>query len=116
MPNTTIVESIRLKYFALLDDLDERGRRRWAATEAMAIGWGGIVAVATATGLSDRTVKTGIQELKNPVSIPASRQRRVGGGRKSLEHHDQTLFQAVEKLVEPTERGDPHHFAGRAKA
>jgi transposase len=107
MLDPNIVESIRLKYLALLDDLDERGRRRWAATEAMALGRGGIVAVATATGLSDRTVKNGIQELRNPVLIAASRQRRPGGGRKRLEYHDQTLPQAVEHLVEPTERGDP---------
>lgn len=107
MPNAKTVASIRVKYLALIDDLDERGRRRWAATEAMAIGHGGIIAVAVATGLSDRTVSTGIQELRHPPPLIASRQRREGGGRKRLEHHHQSLQQAVECLVEPTERGDP---------
>ena len=107
MPNAQIVETLRTKYLALVNDLDERGRRRWAATEAMAIGRGGIVAVATATGLSDRTVRNGIQELRHPMPLIASRQRRTGGGRKRLEQQDQRLVEAVECLVEPTERGDP---------
>ncbi|MEM8505630.1 MAG: hypothetical protein AAF716_21060 [Cyanobacteria bacterium P01_D01_bin.1] len=38
MPNAEIVATIREKYLALIHDLDKRGRRRWAATEAMAIG------------------------------------------------------------------------------
>ena len=107
MPDAKVVEGLRFKYFALIDDLDERGRRRWAATEAIALGRGGIIAVATATGLSDRTVRTGIKELRNSDSLAPSRQRRAGGGRKRLEHHDPDLQRALEDLVEPSERGDP---------
>lgn len=107
MPDAKVVEGLRFKYFALIDDLDERGRRRWAATEAIVLGRGGIIAVATATGLSDRTVRTGIKELRNSDSLAPSRQRRAGGGRKRLEHHDPNLHQALEDLVEPSERGDP---------
>lgn len=107
MRNAKTVETIRKKYLALIDDLDERGRRRWAATEAMAIGHGGIVAVANATGLSDRTVRSGIQELRSPSPFSASRQRRAGGGRKRLEYEHPTLPQTIEGLIEPTERGDP---------
>jgi transposase len=107
VPDANVVEGLRLKYFALVEDLDERGRRRWAATEAMSLGRGGIIAVATATGLSDRTVKNGIKEIRNPAALSANRQRRSGGGRKSLEYHTKGLVRAVEHLVEPTERGDP---------
>ena len=76
MPDAKVVEGIRLKYYALVGDLDERGRRRWAATEAIALGRGGIVAVAAATGLSDRTVKNGIAELRDANPLSAGRQRR----------------------------------------
>jgi transposase len=107
MPDANVVEGLRLKYRALVGDLDERGKRRWAATEAIALGRGGIIAVATATGLSDRTVKNGIKEIRNPVALAANRQRRPGGGRKPLEYHTKDLVQSVERLVEPTERGDP---------
>jgi len=107
MPDATIVNGIRRKYNALVEDLDERGRRRWAATEAEAIGYGGIAAVAEATGMSDRTVRNGIKEIREHRTVPAGRQRRVGGGRKSLEAEQPHLVKAVENLVEPTERGDP---------
>ena len=107
MPDATIVNGIRRKYNALAEDLDERGRRRWAATEAESIGYGGIAAVAEATGMSDRTVRNGIKEIREDRTVPAGRQRRVGGGRKSLEAEQLHLVKAVENLVEPTERGDP---------
>jgi len=56
MPEATDVNGIHQKWIALIGDLDERARRRWVATEAIAIGRGGITAVSQATGLSDRTV------------------------------------------------------------
>jgi hypothetical protein len=107
MRNAAIVNGLRQKYNALVNDLDERGRRRWAATEADSIGYGGIAAVAEATGLSDRTVRNGIREIRANRSIPAGRQRRVGGGRKALETTQRNLMNAVELLIEPSERGDP---------
>lgn len=107
MPDATIVNRVRCKYIALVEDLDERGRRRWAATEALSIGRGGIAAVAEATGLSDRTVRNGIREIKEGRVVPAERQRRSGGGRKPLETGQPDLVEAIEALVEPTERGDP---------
>ncbi len=107
MPDASVVVGLQLKYLALFEDLDERGRRRWAATEAIALGRGGIVAVATATGLSDRTVKNGIQEIKSAMVGLPGRQRKPGGGRKPLEYHQASLVRAVEKLVEPFELGDP---------
>lgn len=107
MPDATVVNGIRQKYCALVDDLDERGRRRWAATEAESLGYGGIAAVAKATGLSDRTIRNGIKEIREGRTVPIGRQRRLGGGRKSLEVEQPHLVEAVEYLIEPTERGDP---------
>jgi transposase len=107
MPDAVLVDGIYRKWIALVDDLDERARRRWAATEAIAIGRGGIAVVAEATGLSDRTVRNGIGEIQSGQQLPAGCQRRKGGGRKPLEHDQTDLAEAVEGLVEPTERGDP---------
>ena len=107
MPDAKIIEGLERKFNALVGDLDERGRRRWAASEAMALGFGGITAVAQATGLSDRTIRNGIRELQSDAPLPSGRQRREGGGRKRLEHHQLDLVEAIDALVEPTERGDP---------
>ena len=107
MPDAKIIEWIRSKYIALREDLDERGRRRWAATEARSLGWGGIAAVAQATGMSDRTIRAGIRELGAADQAPASRQRRAGGGRKSRTAEQPQLTTALNRLIEPTTRGTP---------
>ena len=102
-----LIDILRQKYRVIVDDLDERGRRRWAASEARAIGWGGITAVAKATRLSDRTIRTGIKEIDAGSPVPSSRQRRSGAGRKRLEQQQPGLVEALESLIEPFERGDP---------
>jgi transposase len=107
MPEAKVIEWIREKYTAIAEDLDERARRRWAAAEARSLGWGGISAVAAATGISDRTIRNGIRELDDPNAAPADRQRRAGGGRKPREQEHPELVEALEGLVEPETRGDP---------
>ncbi len=107
MHDAQVIDGLELKFNSLIGDLDERGRRRWAATEAMALGYGGVTAVAQATGLSDRTIRNGIKELQSDNPLPSGRQRRGGGGRKRLEETQLDLVDAIDRLVEPTERGDP---------
>ena len=50
--------------------MDERMRRHWAATEAMALGWGGVSAVAIATGLARNTVASGVRVGSSVASKP----------------------------------------------
>lgn len=107
MPDREVVKWIRDKYLAIVSELDERGRRRWAAAEARSLGWGGVSAVALATGISDRTIRNGIIELDGPEVLDPSRQRRPGGGRRSREDEQPELKEALEALVEPVTRGDP---------
>src|SRR6266481_6804841 len=100
MPDAQVVEWIRGKYTAIISDLDERARRRWGAAEARSLGWGGIQAVAAATGLSDRTIRNGIKELDDPDAPPATQQRRSGGGRRAREFEQPELIGALEGLVD----------------
>jgi transposase len=105
------VVEVREKYTAMLGELDERSRRRWAATEAKALGHGGITAVARATGIATRTIRVGLRELDRGMSReeqPAARRvRRPGAGRKLLTERDPALRTALQALVEATTRGDP---------
>lgn len=55
---------IRKRFNALKASMDERMRRLWAGAEAEAIGYGGVLAVARATGLAPNTVKKGRDELR----------------------------------------------------
>jgi Rhodopirellula transposase DDE domain len=107
MQDARMVEWIRTKFLSIVADLDERGRRRWAAAEARSLGWGGITAVAEATGISDRTIRNGLRELEDPTALPRDRQRKPGAGRRSREETQPGLVKALESLIEPVVRGDP---------
>jgi hypothetical protein len=101
--------AIELRYSALAPLLDERGRRRFAAAEALAAGHGGVTAVSRITGLARSTIDRGLAELRGEGAPAAAsdRVRRAGGGRKPLVATDATLLGDLEGLVEPTTRGDP---------
>lgn len=64
MSDAEIIATIRNKYQALSPVMDEHVRRRWAACEALAIGWGGITAVAEATGLARPTIRAGLAAVQ----------------------------------------------------
>jgi transposase len=107
MTDQKVVEWMQSKYENLAAALTERARRHWAAVEALSLGRGGITVVAKATGLSDRTIRTGIQELQVGDSPGEGRQRRRGGGRRGVAVKDPSLGRVLERLVEPATRGDP---------
>jgi hypothetical protein len=107
-------QQLQEKYAALGSVLNERQCRLWAASEARALGRGGVTLVAQATGISRKRIQAGVQELEGRAeSIPASakpqaeRVRRAGGGRRPLTTHDPGLVEALEALVAPSTRGDP---------
>ena len=86
MQDASTIKKIRGKFAALQGVMDERVRRQWAASEALALGWGGVSTVAAATGMSRNTIDAGIRELRLRSAKPRApiddRVRRVGGGRK----------------------------------
>jgi transposase len=99
--------TLRSKHAALVSVFTERSRRVWAATEARALGYGGITQVAQATGISASTIRRGLRELDADAPLPPERTRRAGGGRKRTTALDPTLLRDLEALVEPTAPGDP---------
>jgi transposase len=111
MHDAAVVKKVRGKFAALDPVMDERLRRQWAASEAMALGWGGIEMVALATGMSRTTIGAGMRELRvraaRPKAAIDSRVRRPGGGRKRRTEDDPKLQEALEALVEPVTRGHP---------
>ena len=92
--------------------MDERSRRIWAATKALAMGHGEIKAVAKATGIAESTIRIGKEELQQGISTKPTegstrRIRRKWGGRKPLMEFDNSLVSALDALVEPGAQGDP---------
>lgn len=108
MLHEDIVEKVRRKFERLSPVLDERGRRVWAAVEAEALGYGGQSIVAKATGLSRTTLHRGhVEQRPDALNRPPGGIRKKGGGRKKLTSMEPELLMALERLVEPTTRGDP---------
>jgi hypothetical protein len=95
------------RFRALAPELSERGRRVWAASEARALGRGGIAAVSRASGISPNTIRKGIREIDSDDRLQGGRVRRPGGGRKSIAETDPELVEALERLVADDCRGDP---------
>ena len=101
------LDDIRLRWQLAAPFLDERGRRVFAANEALALGFGGVTATALATGIARSTINRGIDELQSSGGDIGRRVRRPGGGRKRAVDHQPGLPAALEALIEAAIRGDP---------
>ena len=64
--------------------LDERTRRLMAASEARALGYGGVSLVHRACGLSRLAIAHGIRDIEEGTALLAGRIRRPGSGRKAI--------------------------------
>lgn len=103
----TTTDRMRTRYQAIWPHLNEKGRRLWAASEAKAIGRGGIKVVHEVAGMSRSVISEGIRELTGERLLPEGRIRRAGAGRKLLKAIDETLFDDLKTLVESTTMGNP---------
>src|SRR5262252_1643302 len=77
-----------------------------AASEAKALGHGGVSLVRRACGLSRKAIRKGIQELEAGVRL-GGRIRRPGAGRKPITQSDPLLVDRLEGLIDEQTRGDP---------
>ena len=78
-----VLAMLDVKFAVLLPHLDERQRRLYLASEAEALGHGGIAAVARLAEVSESTVARGCDELARGAEV-LGRVRRPGGGRKPV--------------------------------
>lgn len=77
-------EQLMLHYYS---HLGEKEQRHYAALEAQKLGHGGKRYIGRLLGVSQKTLRKGERELKDPAyysQVPPGRQRRVGGGRKKF--------------------------------
>jgi len=74
----------------LLSRLDEQQRRWYVAVESNRVGTGGAQLLAQITGLDEKTIQRGRQELTGELSErPEHRVRLPGGGRPRAEKKTQ---------------------------
>jgi hypothetical protein len=85
--------------------LSEKDRRRYAAVEALKLGWGGITYISQLFKCDDKPIRDGMQELKQEEELNQSGIRQAGGGRKSA-------FETIEGLDAGFLRVIAQHTAG----
>jgi hypothetical protein len=97
--------------------LPEDHRRRYAAVEALKIGYGGVAYVSRVLGMSRRTIYTGIRELEQMSnddadhpqrpSGDADRVRRRGGGRPPISEREPMLESTLHEVLDDHSAGSP---------
>src|SRR6266571_1129938 len=75
------VDVLRKKLRSVWPLLDERARRLMAASEALALAYGGVAAVHRACGLSRKAIAKGIREIRSKTRLEPGRIRQRGAGR-----------------------------------
>ncbi len=82
-------------YNIMLQNLNEKQRRIYLATEALRIGFGGISKVSKESGISRVTITNGIKEVQKGVQADG-RIRKKGGGRKRATEQEPQLRAVIE--------------------
>ena len=103
---STLIE-LKEKFDSVWPLLDERTRRIMAASEAKALGYGGVSLVSRACGLSRKAISKGICEIQEGSTPGEGRIRQPGAGRKPIMVTDPQLVTALEELIDEQTRGDP---------
>ena len=79
-------KKLHLQMNLLLSRLDEQQRRWYVAVEANRLGYGGLRMLSQITGLDEKTIQRGQEELeRNLADRPADQVRSDGGGRQPVE-------------------------------
>jgi hypothetical protein len=79
-PYPAFVEAQMQRYY---QSLSEKDRRRYAAIEAVKLGYGGQAYIRRLFGCHHETLALGLAELKDTTALEQKRIRQPGGGRKS---------------------------------
>lgn len=79
-------KGLHRKMNLLMSRLDESQRRWYAAVESARLGYGGDKNLSEITGLDEKTIRRGREEMNESLkSRPIDRVRQIGGGRPRVE-------------------------------
>ena len=87
--------------------LSEKERRRYAGIEATKLGHGGVSYISKILKCDYGTVLKGQKELKSGIDKDEARQRREGGGRKSILKTREGIDEAFLEIVANSTAGSP---------
>lgn len=94
--------------------LNESEKRKYLASEAYALGRGGIKIVSEISGVHRNSITAGLKEINDPnfssnIKKQEGRIRAEGAGRKSIIEKYPDILDVLEKLVDPETYGNPEN-------
>lgn len=98
------IENQMQRYY---QSLSEKDRRRYAAIEAVKLGYGGQSYIRQLFGCHHETLQLGLRELEDEASLDNERIRQSGGGRKSAFETIAGLDEAFLGVLERYTAGSP---------
>jgi hypothetical protein len=87
--------------------LSEKDRRRYAAVEAVKLGWGGITYISQVFKCDDKPIREGMKELEEKDALNQNRIRQVRGGRKTAIETIEGLDAAFLRVIACHTAGSP---------
>lgn len=103
-PYPAEIEAQMQRYY---QSLSEKDRRRYAAIEAVKLGYGGQRYIRRLFGCHHQTLALGMAELEDEAALAGERIRQVGGGRKSAFATIAGLDEAFLRVLEQHTAGSP---------
>lgn len=103
-PYPASIEAQMQRYY---QSLSEKDRRRYAAIEAVKLGYGGQVYIRRLLGCHHETLALGLAELADETILEQERVRQAGGGRKSAFETIAGLDEAFLRVLEQHTAGSP---------
>ena len=109
------MDNLEKKIQSFMPYLNESQTRKYLASEAIALGRGGIAQISEISGVHRNTISAGVKELRNPQKIEeesakvnnSTRIRAPGGGRKPITVSQPGILDALDRIVDPESYGDP---------
>lgn len=100
-------EKIEQKMRIYYRSLSEKDRRRYAAIEALKLGYGGIGYISQLLECHRHTIRQGIKDLDNEETMQSPRIRKPGGGRKQALEEIEGIDEAFLRVIEGHTAGSP---------
>jgi len=100
-------EQVRVLWDSMKNTLNEMQRRQYAATLAIAYGYGGATLIHEITGVALNTITAGKKELGCKVDLESKRVRKKGGGPKCIEEKYPDIQERVREIIDGKTYGNP---------
>ena len=87
--------------------LSEKDKRRYAAIEAIKLGYGGQKYICEILNCNTDTVKAGVEEFENGISDDEIRMRKPGGGKKKVIETVENIDEVFHEILKDNTAGSP---------